>query len=167
LFRVVVEGVEFDEAELGCGERGHLLVILGPRSNAAGDWRVATCMLACVPADCSLMARREVVELTDDLDGSPAVGTFRFGREGVEYEIDLSQENADHLTECLQPYVEAGLRVGGRRQSGGRRRGGQQATQQVAADPATIRAWAEARGYKVSPRGRISKEVVEAFNAAR
>ena len=167
MVKVVVEGVEFDEAELGCGERGHLLVILGPRSNAAGDWRAATCMPACVPTDCSLMARREVVELTDDLDGSPAVGTFRFGREGVEYEIDLSQENADHLTECLQPYVEAGRRVGGRRQSGGRRRGGQQATQQVAADPATIRAWAEARGYKVSPRGRISKEVVEAFNAAQ
>src|SRR5450759_4103497 len=44
---------------------------------------------------------------------------------------------------------------------------GHEATQQVSADPATVRGWGDARGYKVRPRGRISEEVFEAFGAAQ
>ena len=36
------------------------------------------------------MARQVQTLLTDDLDGSDAAGTVRFGYEGVEYEVDLS-----------------------------------------------------------------------------
>ena len=32
--------------------------------------------------------------LTDDLDGSSAAGTVRFGLDGTEYEIDLTAEHA-------------------------------------------------------------------------
>jgi len=40
------------------------------------------------------MAQKVTVELEDDLDGSPADETVRFGLDGTEYEIDLSEKNA-------------------------------------------------------------------------
>ena len=40
------------------------------------------------------MARRTVVMLTDDLDGSEATETVRFGLDGRDYEVDLSKKNA-------------------------------------------------------------------------
>ena len=43
------------------------------------------------------MARRTVVEHTDDLDGSAATETVAFGLDGVDYEIDLSARNAARL----------------------------------------------------------------------
>ena len=56
------------------------------------------------------MARKEVVELTDDLDQSPASQTIQFAIDGVEYEIDLSEKNAKKFNSALAPYVE---RAGG------------------------------------------------------
>src|SRR5512143_950605 len=62
------------------------------------------------------MARRTMVELVDDLDGSPAVATVRFGYDGRDYEIELSEEHAQELDELLAPYLEHARRVsdGGR-----------------------------------------------------
>lgn len=41
------------------------------------------------------MATRTVIELIDDLDGSEATETVRFGLDGTEYEIDLAGQNAE------------------------------------------------------------------------
>ncbi len=41
------------------------------------------------------MARRTIVELTDDLDGGKAEETISFRLDGTGYEIDLSKANAD------------------------------------------------------------------------
>src|SRR5512143_2122588 len=62
------------------------------------------------------MARRTVVELVDDLDGSPAAATVRFGYDGQDYEIALSEEHAAELDEFLAPYLEHARRIsdGGR-----------------------------------------------------
>ena len=38
------------------------------------------------------MVQKMITELFDDLDGSPAVETVRFGYAGREYEIDLNEE---------------------------------------------------------------------------
>jgi hypothetical protein len=46
----------------------------------------------------SQMARRTVVMLTDDLDGSEATETVRFGLDGRDYEVDLSKKNAKSLS---------------------------------------------------------------------
>ncbi len=52
------------------------------------------------------MAQKVTRELVDDLDGSPAVATVRFGYAGRDYEIELSEEHAAELEEFLAPYLE-------------------------------------------------------------
>lgn len=49
----------------------------------------------------------------DDIDGSAAEGTVRFGLGGTEYEIDLSAEHAQQLRDALATYMRAGRRVTG------------------------------------------------------
>jgi hypothetical protein len=40
----------------------------------------------------------------DDLDGSAAEGTVRFGLDSSEYEIDLNEEHARQLRDALPRY---------------------------------------------------------------
>ena len=63
------------------------------------------------------MARRTVTETqyTDDMDGSPAADTVRFGIDGVEYEIDLSEENKSAFADAMALYVGHARRVGRRK----------------------------------------------------
>ena len=107
------------------------------------------------------MASRTIVELTDDVDGGKAAETVTFGLDGSDYEIDLSARNAKALRGALEQYVAAGRRAGrsARKASGGRAVRDREQTQ-------AIREWARASGYAVSDRGRISAEVIEAYNAA-
>lgn len=126
------------------------------------------------------MASITTVSLLDDLDGSAAAETVAFGLDGASYEIDLNDKNAKKLRDALANYVGSARRVdGGRRPAGTGR--GRSRTRQVAAAPAArtgarttpdreqtaaIREWARAAGYKVSERGRLSAEVLEAFESA-
>lgn len=105
------------------------------------------------------MAQRVVIRLEDDLDGSEADETVRFGIDGVNYEIDLSTKNATKLRDELQAYVESGRRVGGRRTTGAAKR-------RAGSDVGEIRTWAREHGYEVSDRGRVSAEVRAAYEAA-
>ena len=117
------------------------------------------------------MAQRVNVVLVDDIDGSDAVETVTFGLDGVEYEIDLSAQNADKLRESLGLYVGHGRRTGGRRRSGGSQ-GEQKASRsrsRASSDgpsASEIREWARANGHTVPDRGRVSSEVREAYAAA-
>ena len=113
------------------------------------------------------MAQRVNVVLVDDIDGTEAAETVSFGLDGVQYDIDLSEENADRLRELLAPYVGHARRAGGRRRSGagaGRSGGGAKAS--GGATAAEVRAWARENGYDVPERGRVSAEVREAYDAA-
>ncbi|MDT3443062.1 MULTISPECIES: Lsr2 family protein [unclassified Pseudofrankia] len=113
------------------------------------------------------MAQKTIVSLIDDLSGEEADETVRFGLDGAQYEIDLSEKNATKLRESLAPFVGAARRSGGRA-SGGRRvvartpsrRGG--GTDRTA----DIREWARSNGYTVSDRGRIASNIVEAYEKA-
>src|SRR3954451_23337661 len=68
------------------------------------------------------MAQKTVVSFIDDLDGeSEAEGTVTFGLDGVEYEIDLTAENAEDLRDIFAPYIAAARRTGGRRSTGATR----------------------------------------------
>ncbi|WP_309081277.1 Lsr2 family protein [Zhihengliuella sp.] len=111
------------------------------------------------------MARKVEVTLIDDLDGSKADESVKFALDGVQYEIDLSESNANELRESLKRYVEAGTRVtGGRGRNTGSsssRSGGSKG------ETAAIREWAKRNGYEVSARGRIQASVVEAYRAAQ
>lgn len=51
------------------------------------------------------MARRTVVRLVDDLDGSEATETVVYGLDGRLWEIDLNAENARDLRDVLAPYL--------------------------------------------------------------
>lgn len=108
------------------------------------------------------MAQKVQVLLVDDLDGEEADETVRFGLDGVDYEIDLSTENAGEIRDALALYVGAARRVGGRR------RAGKRATRSASVDTSasTIREWARENGWEVSDRGRVSAEIREAYAAA-
>jgi hypothetical protein len=99
----------------------------------------------------------------DDLDGSAAEGTVRFGLDGAEYEIDLSAGHAKELRDALARYVDAARRVGGsaRRPARGSRRGSAGGL-----DTTEIREWATAQGIEVKDRGRVPADLVAKFRAA-
>lgn len=104
------------------------------------------------------MAKRTRIIMVDDLDGQEIDGdgkTVTFSHGGNAYEIDLAESNARKLAEALAPYIAAARRVDTRRSA-------------TAAKPdlPAIRAWAKEHGVKVSERGRVGKEVQDAYRAA-
>jgi len=112
------------------------------------------------------MAKKVTVTLVDDFDGDgPADETVEFAIDGVSYEIDLSAKNAKKLREDFKQWIDAGRRVGGRRRgrSGGSSRGRASIDREQSA---AIREWARRSGHKVSTRGRIPAEIIDAFHAA-
>lgn len=101
------------------------------------------------------MARKTQVLLVDDIDGSDASNTVTFGLDGVSYEIDLNDDNAQQLRSELEKWTALARRTGGRAKRGtGASTGG---------DAAKIRQWATENGYEVSERGRIPSDVREAY----
>lgn len=114
------------------------------------------------------MAKRTIHVLVDDIDGGDADETVKFALDGIQYEIDLSNKNASKLREAIAPYVNAGTKVGrggvvvGGRAASARGRGGAAADRD---QNKAIREWAQAKGIKVSDRGRIKQEIVDRFNA--
>ena len=111
------------------------------------------------------MAQIREIRLIDDLDGDTADETVEFGIDGKNYEIDLSKTNAERLRDALASYVAAARRAGG-----GRRRGasaGSAPARRPSIDREqnqAIRDWARKRGMKVSDRGRIPAEVLDAYH---
>ena len=107
-----------------------------------------------------VMATRTIVSFHDDLTDEPADTTVSFGLDGRDYEIDLTEDNAEEFREMLDTYIAAGRKVGGTR----RRRRGSSPVADV--DPKAVRAWAAAKGFEVSNRGRVPAAVIEAYRAA-
>jgi nucleoid-associated protein Lsr2 len=104
------------------------------------------------------MATRVLRSLQDDIDGSAATQTIRFALDGVEYEIDVSDRNANRLRNSLREFIAHGRKVGGRRT--------RKASSAAQVDSKAVRKWAAANGIEVSRRGRIPAEVVERYKAA-
>ena len=108
------------------------------------------------------MAQKIQTLFIDDLDGSDAEGTVRFGLDGSEYEIDLNAKHAQQLRDALARYVGAARRVGGARRPA---RGGRRASAS-GLNTSEVREWARAQGIEVKDRGRVPAEVVVKFKAA-
>jgi hypothetical protein len=118
------------------------------------------------------MAQKVQVILVDDVDGGEATETVSFALDGVSYEIDVSEPNAAKLRDALAPWVGHARRVGGRSggsggtrarsggSSGGRSRGNSKH------DLSDVRSWARENGFQVSDRGRVSSEVIAAYEKA-
>lgn len=109
------------------------------------------------------MAQKVQVILVDDLDGGEAEESVSFSLDGVTYEIDLSSINAEALREAIAPWVGHARRVSGRV---GRGRGPGRPRTVAKADLGEVRAWARENGFQVSDRGRVSAEVMSAYDGA-
>jgi hypothetical protein len=146
VIRVTIRACGFDE----CVRTEDYLSRLSP------EWKALT------------VAQRTVVQLTDDLDGKAIPEgkgeTVRFGVDGQDYEIDLSEKNAQALRDVVGKYVVAGRRVGGGSRGGSRSRGSSARNRDY--DPKAVRAWAEAQGLEVSARGRVPADLVARFQEA-
>ena len=111
------------------------------------------------------MAQIREVRLVDDLDGDQADETVEFAIDGKSYEIDLSGANAGKLRDAVAEFVAAARRVTGRRGRASAAVGA--APRRPAIDREqnqAIREWARKRDMKVSDRGRIPSEVLEAYH---
>lgn len=98
--------------------------------------------------------------LIDDIDGGEAQVTIVFAINGESYQLDLSQTNANRFHKALKPFIDAaaGLKEAHRNE-----------VDEVAAavnKRNQIRAWAKKKGYDVAERGKIPKEVLDAFDAS-
>jgi hypothetical protein len=108
-----------------------------------------------------LVAKQTTVILVDDLDGSEATEQVEFAVDGRSYEIDLSAENSAKFREVLAPYISAA-----RRRSGRRTTTSDAAPARPASDRAhnqAIREWAASQGMKISERGRIPTNILQAY----
>ena len=109
------------------------------------------------------MAQKIQTLFIDDLDGSEAEGTLRFGLDGADYEIDLNAGHAQELRDALARYVSAARRVSGNapRSARGGRRGSASGP-----DSNEVREWAKAQGIDVKDRGRVPADLIVKFKAA-
>lgn len=108
------------------------------------------------------MARKVLVQLIDDISGEDAQESVRFALDGVEYEIDLAEENAAGLRKALGPYIARGRRIRGSSSAQKPR-----ATTSSREQTQRIREWAVANGYNPSARGRISQDIMKAYDEAQ
>ena len=114
------------------------------------------------------MARKEVTQFYDDLDNTPLgaddVNVVEFAYRGTTYVLDLSEENAQKFADTLDPYIAAGTKV---TRSRGRGRAASSAGKSSDADRnRRIREWGRENGYNVSSRGQISRNIIDAYEAA-
>lgn len=115
------------------------------------------------------MAQQVTIQLVDDLDGTQAddISTVTFGLDGVSYEIDLTDANADNLRKSLEEYVAHARRTGGRVKRGTSSKSSNGSATANHEQAQAIREWARRNGHEVSNRGRISAGIIEAFEAAQ
>lgn len=98
------------------------------------------------------MAQKVEVVLVDDLDGSEAKETVTFGLDARFYEVDLSDDNAKELRETLKKYIRKGRAI---------------APPSPQNEARQIRDWAVKNGHQVSARGRLHRDIVEAYRNAK
>jgi hypothetical protein len=111
------------------------------------------------------MAQQVVV--VDDITGEAGASTRRLRLDGVEYDIDLTDESFAGLQEQLRPYLEKARVVPmskrGKSSSAEGRGTPVRQKQDLPAASSTIRAWAAANGIECPKRGRIPASVVERY----
>jgi hypothetical protein len=108
------------------------------------------------------MAKRTLIQLTDDIDGSQAAETVTFALDGVEYEVDLSEKNAAKLRAGLTKFTANARRTGGKKARSTK----PTTPKRGQSDSAQIREWAKAQGIEVSERGRVPADLRAQFSAA-
>lgn len=103
------------------------------------------------------MAKEVIHVITDDIDGSQDAETITFSYQGTDYEIDLAHENEIRLNNALSEFIEHARKVG-RSKSAKPSKAGKRT------DLDDIREWARKTGHKVSDRGRIAQDIMDAYD---
>lgn len=104
------------------------------------------------------MAKKIHVELTDDISGEPGATTTTFNVDGVDYEIDLVDN--DQLRKSLEPWIEKSRKLNGAKNGTpttkvrGRQRH----------DMHKIRAWARDNGIPTPARGKLPVGIINAYD---
>jgi hypothetical protein len=114
------------------------------------------------------VARKVVVELADDIDGTVFGDdgeSISYAVDGVEYVIDLKDEHAKELRETFEYYIAHSTRVGGRKHRADRQVN-PTAPKRSSGETKKVRAWAIEQGHQLSSRGRIPAEIEQAFHDA-
>ena len=106
------------------------------------------------------MAQKIQTVFIDDLDGSTADTTIRFGLDGTEYEIDLNTVHAEQLRKATKQYIEAGRKVSGTHKTA------RSNSRRTGPNSSEVREWAKDHGLEVKERGRIPAELIVKFQAA-
>lgn len=112
------------------------------------------------------MAKETITIVRDDLDGTEGASSYKFGWGDDQYEIDLTEKNAQELEGFLSKYIEKAAKVTARLPravsqgpSTMRKPGNKEELQK-------IRQWAKDNGYEVSERGRVAQSIQDAYHAA-
>lgn len=119
------------------------------------------------------MVKRSSVVLTCDLPhGTPVsegVVTVEFGYDGTTYDVELCPVHVEEYRTWMQKYLGNAApkpTLLGKRPSAGHRLSPSVSSGVTgAADTAAVRAWAREQGYQVNERGRISADIVSAYQA--
>lgn len=117
------------------------------------------------------MAKEVVQRLLDDMEEGrvEAEGTIDFGLDGKFYEMELSSANMLKLRSLLAPWIANARPSKPRRQQG---RTSRSTTPRTAGSDYSreqrdaIRSWAQSQGMGVSDRGRLSGDVIKAYELA-
>lgn len=114
--------------------------------------------------------------LVDDFDETEGADTLDFGLEGQYYEIDLADKNAAKLRKALEPFIKVARPITPEASTPRSNKPRKRSTMAPRAVPANlpgmvdqknaIRDWARKNGKTVSDRGRIRKDIVDAYNKA-
>ncbi|MCS4536488.1 Lsr2 family protein [Corynebacterium sp. HS2168-gen11] len=103
------------------------------------------------------MARREIVQIFDDLDNQPLdendVHVLHFSVDGSNYVMDVSGANRDKFRAAIAEFI-----AHARKDTTIRR--------DQSYNPRDVREWALARGYDVAVRGKLSQKIIESYLAA-
>jgi hypothetical protein len=113
------------------------------------------------------MATKEVVTITDDINGRAGAETVTFAYAGRSYEIDLGEKNRAKLEKALEPFIAAARKSGTSRPAARKPSG--RATSVTASsgiDLNAVRTWATEQGLAVAKRGRLANSVLDAFRKA-
>lgn len=106
-------------------------------------------------------------DLVHDEDNVEATDSVRFGFDGYDYELDLCSLHSTEVRHQLQELASHSRRTAslgrGRRRTGASDRAGRQGGRESLA---AVRTWARSNGFEVSDRGRLPRNVIDAYRAA-
>jgi hypothetical protein len=99
-----------------------------------------------------------IITTVDDIDGSEGAKTVKFGLDDKVYSIDLNPAHEATLREFLALYIGHAKPTAPAKPA---RKGTRSTSRSI-----EIREWARSQGMTIPERGRISQNVIEAYNAA-